>query len=108
MLTFISKCAGVSELDFEALVHDHDLSMVVYNAAKPPSLVAAAEATPKDDAPLRRCARAAAAGNVLGRGVMSYVLCPMSYLPCLMSHGPWVIDHVRTCACRPHPGRTQP
>lgn len=44
VLTFISKCAAVPEPDFEALVHEHELSCVVYNAARPPSLAAAAEA----------------------------------------------------------------
>jgi len=48
VLTFISKCAAVPEPDFETLVHEHDLSLVIYNTALPPLLAAAADATPKE------------------------------------------------------------
>jgi len=78
VLTFISKCAAVSEQDFEALVHDHELSLVVYNAPIPPSLAANAEATTKDEPPLRspkktmgKSMRVRPAGNLAGGGPVS-------------------------------------
>jgi hypothetical protein len=37
VLTFISKCTGVSEPDFEALINQAGLCVVVYNTTVPPS-----------------------------------------------------------------------
>ena len=56
VLTFIAKCTGVGEAEFEGLVHEHGLSFVVYEASLPPSLAVAAEASSQvDELPARRC-----------------------------------------------------
>lgn len=45
VLTFISKCVGVNEHEFESMVLDQGLSLVVYNLPYPPSKM------PQDQAP---------------------------------------------------------
>ncbi len=80
IFTFIAKCTGVSELDFETLVHDAGLSVVVFNTPVPPSAAAAqaSSASPTDGledggpaSPTRRGAGASKAGAGKGGGQRS-------------------------------------
>ncbi len=67
IFTFIAKCTGVKETDFETIITEAGLCPVVYNTTLPPSQIAAQAAANEEAAAAARGGRGARGAGSRGR-----------------------------------------